>query len=293
MIATIDDFIKYIPTARGTYFEDIFPFLEEAKRWLEQDFFGNNLLSSIEAKGDITNEKQIVDSIICLKAYSSAIPFLDVVQTPNGFAVVSNTNQAPASKERVERLLKFVNERLYFHMDSLIEIVEADSDSLNKWELSAKFKKLTDLVYWSGSEAIRYCGDISKSFAGNDYKNAPTINYNIPYLDLQRLRSIIIGYQYQEISSYISRDYFDELINKRRSGAFTPQESEEMNSLKMIVALFLRGESFKAEEQLKLVVNSMVNKIDLYPTYAKSKEYEMKILQRYQNLEEDPTYFFL
>lgn len=34
-----------------------------------------------------------------------AVPQLDLVLTPNGFGVVSNTNIAPASKERVERLL--------------------------------------------------------------------------------------------------------------------------------------------------------------------------------------------
>lgn len=39
------------------------------------------------------------------QAFHNAIPSLDLVLTPNGFGIVSNTNVVPASKERIERLL--------------------------------------------------------------------------------------------------------------------------------------------------------------------------------------------
>jgi len=288
MIQNIDDFVKYIPTARGTHYEDIAPFLEEAKIWIEQEFFGKDLISAIETENG-TDSKKTVDSIICLKAYSTAIPFLDVIQTSNGFAVVNNTNQAPASKERVERLLKHVQERLYFHVDNLIVCIEAKPEYLDKWRLFPRFEKLTDLVYWSGNEFLQYCGDSVESVANI----ADAIKHNIPYKDLQRMRSLITGFQYQEISSYISRVYFDDLINKRRLGTLTNEELKLIDNLKIIVALYIRNNSFKAEEQLKHIVNSMVTNIDNFPLYKDSEEYKIKTSERYQNQQDDATYFFL
>ena len=288
MIQNIDDFVKYIPTARGTHFEDIAPFIEEAKIWIEQEFFGKDLISAIETE-ESTDSKKTVDSIICLKAYSSAIPFLDVIQTSNGFAVVNNANQAPASKERVERLLKHVQERLYFHVDNLIVCIEAKPEFLDKWKLFSRFENLTDLVYWSGIEFLQYCGDSVES-AAND---VDAVNHNIPYKDLQRMRSMIAGFQCQEISSYISRVYLDDLINKRRLHTLTAEESKLMDNLKIIVALYIRNNSFKAEEQLKLIVNRMVMNLDSYPLYRESDEYKIKISERYQNQQGDTTYFFL
>lgn len=289
MIANIDDFVKYIPTARGTHFEDIAPFIEEAKIWIEQEFFGRDLLSTIEAEDANSEAKKVVDSIICLKAYSTAIPFLDVVQTANGFAVVNNSNQAPASKERVERLLKHVQERLYFHVDNLIVCIEAKTNYLDKWRLSSRFENLTDLIYWSGIEFLQYCGDSVESVANV----ADAIKHNIPYKDLQRMRSMITGFQYQEISSYISRVYLDDLINKRRLGTLTGEERKLIDNLKIIVALYIRNNSFKAEEQLKYIVNRMVTNIDSFPSYKESEEYKIKISERYQNQQDDATYFFL
>ncbi len=289
MIANIDDFVKYIPTARGTHFEDIAPFIEEAKIWTEQEFFGRDLLSDIEAEDANSEAKKVVDSIICLKAYSTAIPFLDVIQTSNGFAVVNNSNQAPASKERVERLLKHVQERLYFHVDNLIVCIEAKTNYLDKWRLSSRFENLTDLIYWSGIEFLQYCGDSVESVANV----ADAIKHNIPYKDLQRMRSMITGFQYQEISSYISRVYLDDLINKRRLGTLTGEERKLIDNLKIIVALYIRNNSFKAEEQLKYIVNRMVTNIDSFPSYKESEEYKIKISERYQNQQDDATYFFL
>lgn len=43
--------------------------------------------------------------LTAIEAFRCALPHLDVILTPNGFGIVSNTNIAPASKERISRLL--------------------------------------------------------------------------------------------------------------------------------------------------------------------------------------------
>ena len=43
--------------------------------------------------------------IVAFDAFRNAVPHLDLILTPNGFGIVNNSNIAPASKERVERLI--------------------------------------------------------------------------------------------------------------------------------------------------------------------------------------------
>jgi hypothetical protein len=52
-----------------------------------------------------------VKRLAAYHAFLLAIPSLDLVLTPNGFGIVSNSNVAPASKERVERLMAIVEKQ--------------------------------------------------------------------------------------------------------------------------------------------------------------------------------------
>ena len=289
MITNIDDFVRYIPTARGTHFEDIYPFIEEAVIWVEQELFGAELVTAINAIPVDSNELKMMNSIITLKAYFSAIPFLDVIQTANGFAVVSNGSQAPASKERVERLLVHVKERLYFHVDALIEYISQSTTLIGKWKLFPKFNTLTELLYWSGSEFMIYCGDYEILETRESAMKYEAAKRRIPYLELRRQHGLIKGFQDDEISSYISHNYLDELLEKRRNGTLVDDDKRMLNRLKSVIGLYLRSEDLKAEEQLKAIVNLMVKDAGKYGTYASSEEYQLKITERYQNLEKDTT----
>lgn len=53
-------------------------------------------------------QQTLIKQLAALHAFLIAIPNLDLVLTPNGFGIVSNSNIAPASKERVERLMAAV-----------------------------------------------------------------------------------------------------------------------------------------------------------------------------------------
>ena len=49
--------------------------------------------------------KMLASQIVVSDAVRCAVPSLDIVLTPNGFGIDSNTNVAPTSKERIERLM--------------------------------------------------------------------------------------------------------------------------------------------------------------------------------------------
>ena len=301
MISNIDDFVRYIPTARGTSFEDIFPFLEEAKMWAEDQLFGQDIVAEADKAEADEALSRSMNSIISLKAYAGAIPFLDVVQTPNGFAVVSNGSQAPASKERVERLLAYVNERLYSHVDTLIEYIER-KPLLGIWKGFYRFEYLTEILFWSGTDFASFAGDYEKietiaSTAKISYKGGASSQHEAqrrktPFLELQRLHVLIKGYQDEERSNAISRDFMQHLIDVRRAGTATADEVGIISKLKFITGLFFQDDTFRAQEQLDGIVNRMIANPLKFPIYADSDEYRLKITQRYQNLATDTTYFF-
>lgn len=97
---------KYVPnvlaTAKGeaSLFDKVMPFLEESELWVFENFLRPQLIDTANS-----NEISVIERIIVNDAMYHAIPSLDIVLTPNGFGIVSNQNIAPASKERVERLV--------------------------------------------------------------------------------------------------------------------------------------------------------------------------------------------
>lgn len=74
------------------------PWILSAKDWIESEYLGSdNFLCESD------NNRAV--HIVLLKAFADAIPSLDLVVTPTGFGVVNTETIAPASKERIERLI--------------------------------------------------------------------------------------------------------------------------------------------------------------------------------------------
>ena len=88
-------------------FDKIAPHLEVAEAWLTTTFLSEAVLTELLSVSENANNKLLhyARMAVVAEAMLHAVPQLDLVLTPNGFGVVSNTNIAPASKERVERLL--------------------------------------------------------------------------------------------------------------------------------------------------------------------------------------------
>jgi hypothetical protein len=106
ILKTLDDFTRVIPTAAGTeHFEDFEPYIQSAELWVKYNILGKTLYDAIDS-GTIIDDNlmRLCQNVIGNHAYWDAIPFLDVIQTESGFAVISASGKVPASKERVERL---------------------------------------------------------------------------------------------------------------------------------------------------------------------------------------------
>ena len=69
------------------------------------------IFDDIADRPDPSTAKVTMARIVAFDAFRSAIPHLDIILTPNGFGIVNNSNIAPASKERIERLMVIVEKQ--------------------------------------------------------------------------------------------------------------------------------------------------------------------------------------
>ena len=102
---------RYIPnvlqTVKGEVplFDKLTSFLDIAEEWVAHTFTSQATFSTIAGYADANIIKTYAAKVVVCEAFKNAVPSLDLILTPNGFGIVSNSNVAPASKERVYRLV--------------------------------------------------------------------------------------------------------------------------------------------------------------------------------------------
>lgn len=94
--------------------EKLAPFIQSAKDWIESEYLGPD---------DFLNEGDNARAlrIVIMKAFADAVPSLDLVVTPTGFGVVNTETVAPASKERIERLIQAFHRKVDDDLEILLE----------------------------------------------------------------------------------------------------------------------------------------------------------------------------
>lgn len=120
-----------IQPAKGenTLFDKLANFLAIAEDWVITSFVGHASFDSICALPDSDPLRLTTARLVVADALHRAIPSLDIVLTPNGFATVGTQNLAPASKARVDRLLS----SMLALRDDLIAVLLKMLPSVNDW----------------------------------------------------------------------------------------------------------------------------------------------------------------
>lgn len=183
---TKDTIGKFIPNVltevegETPLFDKLAPFIVSSRMHLESDILGpDDFLSPAH--------NELALKIVVAEAFADAAPSLDIVITPSGLGVINTDNLAPASKERVERLIA-----------SLRTYVEANR------------KLLLDIcrLYpeWRASERGRYfCA--SFIYSPKYYEDMPEFEH-MPF-DAARRRAIIA--EGKLANSYLGRQLMDKL----------------------------------------------------------------------------------
>ena len=107
--------------------EKMAPFLGMAEKWVCDVFTGQTVFDNICSLAEENGLRAATTQIVVYEAFRRALPHLDVILTPNGFGIVSNTNIAPASKERIARLLDTLLENRDAAIGQVLSMLPAES----------------------------------------------------------------------------------------------------------------------------------------------------------------------
>ena len=199
---------KFIPNVISSVkgevplFDKLSPFLELAEIWVEGTFMSKGVFDFVAGCGDEEVVKVYATKIVVCEAYRNAIPSLDLVLTPNGFGVVSNSNIAPASKDRVNRLL-----------DSL----ETERDNAIRLLLS----ELPDVPEWcSTSQAGFFCSTL---FPNLDICDFVGLGKHL-WQKYCELRQILLDIEMHIVAQFIGQEQMDDF----RKEALSPSSSSHL-----------------------------------------------------------------
>lgn len=143
-----DTLHKYVPNvlsvAEGepTLYEKLQPYIESSKLQLETDYLtADDFLSE--------QHNAFAIKILVADALANAVPSLDLIITPTGLGVVNTDNLAPASKERVERLIQSLRAFVKTNLALLIDICRTyeawRNSERGQWFGSSLMSSLSDL----------------------------------------------------------------------------------------------------------------------------------------------------
>ena len=232
-------------------FEKISHQLEQSEAWARDTFTGAEVLDAI-ADERSSDTWRYLASLVVSDALRRAIPSLDIVLTPNGFGIVSNSNVAPASKERIERLIQ----QMASQRDHFINMLLNDLCRSTAWPESQQYA-------WFASSLIQF----PKVCVGAVYDRIREGQQWDLFLQL-RERAITIEDAIAE--KWISYDVMTQLRTEMLAiGNSHTEVFQVARKVRACVYNELRGNS-RNNWDLDRIVNYIRNHPDLFPAWEGS-----------------------
>ncbi len=226
-----------ISTVKGEtpFIERLSLFLDLAEDWVIKTFVSTSTFNTICGYTDSNPIKTLTARLIVADALYRAIPSLDVVLTPNGFAVVSTSNLAPASSPRVDRLLA----SMLAHRDDCI---------------SALLPELVGASKWLNSEQADFFGstlfpdlDVVDSIATTEHKPGSRWQH---YLEL---RPKILDLEASLAEEWFSPELMSALRYENLRSDLTTKRKTIICQIKAQIIGYLRGGSFNSRRLADIV----------------------------------------
>lgn len=281
ILSNYEEFMSFIPTTFDANQDlDLFrEWIDIADYMTGQNLLGQSLYDHVCSLPDKDNFRLQCKRYVSHLALFEAIPNLDLILTGNGFAVVggSNSQFVPASKDRVAALrLQEDVWREMFHENIINRIIICD-EFREKWD-PVNFHK----ALYIGLSDFR-------TFVSADNLRDPE-NYH-------KAESRVFKVVDEYVTSFISEDYYRELINKQYSATLSTSDYDILFAAKSAIGLLISNavpsdNDYKAAKHLMLsALNKMMNNLSEYVTFAGSDQYKYLTKPIYENKPEHPSYF--
>ena len=252
------------------FIERLALFLDLAEDWVVNTFTSVSTFNTICGYTDSNNIKILCSRLVVADALRRAIPSLDIVLTPNGFAVVNTSNLAPASKPRVDRLVG----SMLAHRDDCIAALLPELVGASKWLASSQAQFFGATLFPDLSIV-----DSLGSVQGSRWEK---------YLEL---RSQVIDLEASLAEEWFSPELMSALRSENLRGDLTGKRSEIVRQVKAQVVGYLRSGSFNSR-RLADIVNYIRLNPESFSEWHKSETAKLFAPPVFRNEKKASGYFF-
>ena len=252
------------------FIERLALFLDLAEDWVKTTFTSESTFNTICGYTDSNNIKILCSRLVVADALRRAIPSLDIVLTPNGFAVVNTSNLAPASKPRVDRLVG----SMLAHRDDCI---------------AALLPELPDASKWLASDRATFFGaTLFPDLAIIDSVGCATGSRWEKYLEL---RSQVIDLEASLAEEWLSPELMSALRAENLRSNLTEKRGIAVQQIKAQVVSYLRSGSFKSR-RLADIVNCIRLNPESFSEWHNSETAKLFAPPIFRNEKKATGYFF-
>ena len=276
LITTDEQLRSHLPNVIATvkgetpFIERLSLFLDLAEDWVKTTFTSESTFNTICGYTDSNNIKILCSRLVVADALTRAIPSLDIVLTPNGFAVVNTSNLAPASKPRVDRLVG----SMLSHRDDCIAALLPELVGASKWLTS--------------SQADFFGSTLFPDLAILDSVGGATGSKWERYLEL---RPQVIDLEASLAEEWFSPELMSALRSENLRGDLTEKRSEIVRQVKAQVVGYLRSGSFNSR-RLADIVNYIRLNPEFFSEWHQSEAAKLFAPPVFRNEKKASGYFF-
>ena len=252
------------------FIERLSLFLDLAEDWVKTTFTSESTFNTICGYTDSNNIKILCSRLVVADALRRAIPSLDIVLTPNGFAVVNTSNLAPASKPRVDRLVG----SMLSHRDDCIAALLPELVGASKWLTSSQ-------ADFFGSTLFPDLGivDAVGSIQGSRWEK---------YLEL---RPQVIDLEASLAEEWLSPELLSALRSQNLRGDLTEKRNVIVRQVKAQILGYLKSGSFNSRRLADIVNRIRENEAD-FPEWHQSETAKLFAPPVFYNEKKAKGYWF-
>lgn len=225
---------------------------------------------------DDETTEQMLTQYVCAAAAYDAVPQMDLALTENGFAVVSNQNYAPASRDRVQALRE--------------ELRAMKSDAYDRLRLH--------LLTLSPDSTPRACAPLRATLLGCPMllrRYGVTMNEGRTVYEKEYRALLPRIYEAQHAAARITGEEMMEWLVAHQDEYAAVHPENARNVLREKVCRFMAAHimQHKGAAALARQIQAFLNEraADL-PEYANSQKYMADMFKPYENEKNDSCYFF-